>query len=506
MNVRRVTRLTPLLAFLLAGYAVAAVAGGCSGDEGSLFGNGVDAGGDPDAARPPDFGGDPDAASDARGCVNLECKQVACPGGGATTITGKVFDPAGVNALYNALVYIPNGTVQPFDDEAGITCDRCGAFASGSPLVSAVTAPDGSFTLTNVPVGVDLPLVIQLGKWRRVVTIPAATACVANPITDVGLTRLPRKSSEGHLPRMAIATGGADPFECLLRKIGIDDSEFSLPSGTGRIHYFKAEGGPDFGLADAGAPPTSALWGSVDTLKKYDVVLFPCEGTPDNSAKDAGNDQTPQGYANVENYVDLGGRVFTTHYSYTWMRFAPQPFPSVAQWDQNENDRADKANAADTLITRIDNSFPKGQAFSDWLVNVDASVEAGKLPVVEWRHDVKSENKPPSQGWIYADTRTAWNSDAAATAAGAGPVTQHFTFNAPIEAGVDDAGQPLQCGKVVFSDFHVSAGERKAGTFPSECRMNPMSPQEKALEFMLFDLSACIQNEDAPVVPPAVPK
>jgi len=38
---------------------------------------------------------------------------------------------------------------------------------SGSPLVTATTAVDGTFTLDNAPSGTAIPLVIQLGRWRR---------------------------------------------------------------------------------------------------------------------------------------------------------------------------------------------------------------------------------------------------------------------------------------------------------------------------------------------------
>ncbi|GAF95062.1 unnamed protein product, partial [marine sediment metagenome] len=41
-------------------------------------------------------------------CVGLQCKQVACPGGGTTSVSGVVYDPTGTVPLYNAIVYVPN--------------------------------------------------------------------------------------------------------------------------------------------------------------------------------------------------------------------------------------------------------------------------------------------------------------------------------------------------------------------------------------------------------------
>lgn len=489
-----------------------ALQGGC-GSEGALF-SGASSGSDVDGSGGPqgDFGqtSDSDGSGGDDGCVNLQCHQVKCDDPGTTTtITGKVYDPAGLNPLYNALVYIPNAPVEPFDDSKGVTCDPCNqGFASGSPIVADITQPDGTFTLRNVPVGVPFPMVIQMGKWRRMVALPPANRCVDNPITDIEKLRLPRNQSEGHIPQMAITTGGADPFECLLRKIGLDVSEFSLPTQNGRVHMFKAHNGvdlaPDAGGA-VGTPASSVLWKDPSLLRKYDVVLFPCESTAGNGDKAEDVKQTATGYSNVRNYVDIGGRLFVTHYSYTWLEnAAAAPFPTAATWEHRESDRSDRPGANATLETDLDTSFPKGQAFSQWLSFVDASAAPGKLAVNDWRHDVLKENKPPSQRWITADTRKGYVDASVADANKAGPVVEHFTFNAPIEAGVDDAGAPLQCGKVVFSDFHVSAGERTDKLpFPHECKMNPMTPQEKALEFMLFDLSACIQVEDQP--PPRPP-
>jgi len=91
-----------------------------------------------------------------------------------TSLTGKVYDPAGNNPLYHVFVYIANNPSDPNlkDFPAGISCDVCGATAAGSPLLTegtqagTYTDVDGSFTLKNVPVGKGLTLVIQLGRWR----------------------------------------------------------------------------------------------------------------------------------------------------------------------------------------------------------------------------------------------------------------------------------------------------------------------------------------------------
>ena len=155
----------------------------------------------------------------AGAACNLACHQVHCAPDGGTTVRGHVFDPSGTVPLYNAIVYVPNGQVEPFQD--GVSCDRCGVFTTGAPLITTLTGPDGAFTLTNVPAGVEHSRsCYQIGKWRRQVTIPSVPACQTTTLTNVDQQRLPRTSTEGDLPKMAIATGAADPMECLLAQDG----------------------------------------------------------------------------------------------------------------------------------------------------------------------------------------------------------------------------------------------------------------------------------------------
>ena len=121
---------------------------------------------------------------------------------------------------------------------------------SGSPIVSATSAINGSFTIRGAPCGTNIPLVIQLGLWRRQIVIPRVTCCGTTTLTNAQ-THLPRNHTEGDIPEIAIVTGGSDPMECVLPKIGIDPgagaglggttNEFTNPSGTGRVRLYHGQ-------------------------------------------------------------------------------------------------------------------------------------------------------------------------------------------------------------------------------------------------------------------------
>ncbi len=407
----------------------------------------------------------------AEDCTNLCTKQMACPAGGDTTVSGIVYAPTPIkygaaDPIYNAVVYVPNSAVLPF--AAGVSCDQCSASATGSPLVSAISGADGKFTLKNVPVGENIPLVIQVGRWRRQVTIPKVTACT-NTALDAELTRLPRNKKEGDIPLTAIATGNADALECVLRKVGVEDSEFTLPTGGGRIHIYKANGSH----LGATTPAASALTSSPATLRTYDMVILECEGAP--------NEKPTADKDNLVQYANAGGRMFVTHFEYSYL-YNIAPFSMVADWKVAQP-YPTVANAP--LTGLVDQSFPKGMAFAQWLQTVGAtSPMPGQIQIYAPRHDANTV-VAPSQRWVYTQ---------------APDTLQQFTFNAPV--GVPEA---KQCGRVLFSDFHVSDVSNVSVQFPTECNDKPMTAQEKVLEFLLFDLASCIQPDTKPPVAPMPP-
>jgi hypothetical protein len=384
----------------------------------------------------------------------------------------------------------------------GIKCDVCGAALSGNPIVKTLTDSSGSFTLQNVPVGNNIPLVIQLGKWRRQITIASVPSCVSTPVPAV-MTTLPGKHGPGaDMPKIAFVSGDADPLECLLLKLGIDKSEIAEPANgaNARIHYFQGDHNPG-GVMSGNTPKGATLYGDFNTLKQYDVVMLPCEGhLYDQSA----------GTGNIAQYINMGGRVFTTHWSYDWWQYQASPFNSVGSWHPDLGDHYnDPQGIQGKITTTLANGMPfqKGADFVKWLIAaaVTPASPMGFLQIIQGRHNLTKIDNNLAQDWINFDFGP--NLD--------GPGVMHITFNTPLNPPKDSMGNPMYCGRAVYSDFHVTANAlnqsgmcvQQDGTpqsqwpFPTCCNASGLSDQEKALAFMLFDLSSCVQSDQKPPIP-----
>lgn len=436
----------------------------------SKNGGGDDDGGDGGPTRP-----------DA--CVGLECQVVNCQAMGQepTALVGKVFAPNGSLPLFGANVYVPRETPGPFTE--GAQCSRCSDELSGSPIVRAQTDDTGSFRLDNLPAGDNIPVVIQLGKWRRQIIIPRVAPCVANDAAPTE-TRLPRNKSEGDIPRIAITTGDADTMECLVRKLGIDDSEIGKDGDATRIKLYKGDGTGSFKGGFAGGngaiPAAQPFWDSLDNLKQNDIVILSCEGGQLDSAKSS------DALDAVKKYADLGGRVFASHWHNIWIsgKFqGGEGEPDQAVWkpvagawgnDQNFN--------GPVIIDEVSN--PKGASFANWMVNVGAwfdmatmQVARGKFYVGEGRTTARDLDLTKAERWVYRE--------------GQPNTAQMFQFTTPLEQPLD-----ARCGKVVFTDMHVSGQAGNTNPYPTHCvggeANMTLTPQEKALAFMFFDIASCV--------------
>ncbi len=394
----------------------------------------------------------------------------SCTQGQTTSVSGTVFAPNGIDPLPNVTVYIAGDTVGPL--QAGVSCPVPGAIPAGSPVAGTTTATDGTFTITGVPInpaGQPQALVMVSGKWRRIIPIDLSAGSCTNTAADPTMTRFPRTQAEGDIPKIAIATGNADPVECVLYKVmGNNSTEFTNPGGTGRINFFLAEGsktqtGSYIGAVGA-TPSASTLMSDPNVLGTYDVVMLPCEGGDNTTIRQA-SETSGSELTNLKNFANVGGRIYASHYSYDWFNES-QTFPNVVNWTKPS---ATLANGNATVNTK----FGDGATLAAWLAlpSVGASTTTGQIALQTLRQDFSSVNAP-TQSWMTLNSNSA---------------TMQFTFDTPV-------GQTVgQCGRVLFNEYHVetTVASSNQQQFPNVCgSTTTMTPQEKLLEYMLFNLTS----------------
>jgi sugar lactone lactonase YvrE len=423
----------------------------------------------------------------AQSCTNYACFQVSCLGGATTSISGTTYAPNGVDLIPNVLVYVPNGTVQPFVD--GPADDTEASLVTGDPLVLTTSAANGTFTLTNVPAGTSFPLVLQAGRWRRQLTVPSLTSCVNTPVSNFNppsdvFSRFPKTQVEGDIPKMALATGGVDALECSLRKIGISDTEFTDYtvnatglSSPGRISLFEGAGNSG---AKAGSTvhTESQLVGSTSAtiggslLGNYNVLLLPCQGTFGYTTAD--------GRGNAITFAGEGGRIFATHHSDTYLD-QDAAIEGAATWLGDANSVSLGSGEA-----TINTSFSSGMTLAQWLQDIGSTTTLGQVAMTALFNDQSGVNAP-TQSWATLNS-------------GGSPILQ-LSFYTPV-------GSPAasQFGRVMYNEYHVdSTSTNSTVTFPAECtgglaKTAAFTPQEHMLEYSLFDL----MNFSVPVVAPTV--
>ncbi|HEY2518391.1 MAG TPA: hypothetical protein VGI39_46300 [Polyangiaceae bacterium] len=507
--------------FLAVGVAVLVAVGcGTSAPRGFSSSSSSDDAGSPpllgDGATPILGNGSDAGPTSGPSCpAGLQCN-ASCSGGATTTLSGTVYDPAARHPLYNVTVYVPSSPLTPLPKGIPSAADACACsalFQSGA-LTSTATGVDGTFQLTNVPVGANVPLVLQIGKWRRALSVPV-TACQDNPQPDKSLA-LPSSvgaaNPDDNLPDIAVSTGEADSLECLMRRIGLPASEYVAGAGgSGHVHVFSggrvgAGSGPDGGKGSEvgkaephgmpGAPASDqALWSSAAQLAPYDILLLSCEGGETYNANPSV----------LEAYLNAGGRAFASHFHYAWFTGplgTGQSYSAPADWGANlASWSTDSAGGGcgmgggsaigGSIVQTLNGGtapFAKGHALAQWLGVVGAlgqdGVPATDLSIYQPRFNAQvSASNAPSQPWITS-----------------GACTMYFSFDTPVNAPVGDGGVPLYCGRAVFSDLHVAGNPltQDAPPPPGGCADTDLSPQEKALEFMLFDLSSCVIPDSQP--------
>lgn len=459
-----------------------------------------------------------------------------------TRLVGRVITPGRADSdtgnqvgVPNALVYILQNNVDTLPEipvgipSGGTACDRCEDQQEqlGDVLFGAVTDATGAFSIEKyVPVGQEFTLVVKAGKFRRAthVTIPEAQACT-DVVLPVALpdnpTRLPRDAADGlfvHLPRIAVSTGQIDAMECVFSKMGIADGEFGDPGDPAHVHLYR--GGDEDDPAGAAIGPETPhsldLYGTLERLQEYDMVVADCEGP---SADGTGpNSEAGRFAGNVREYVNRGGRMFASHLSSSWLiGNGNDPYAeataietglaAAAQWDRNP---PNPATGTGLVSSESPNASPRISDFTAWLLNENVITEADpSFHIIEPRNQVVTLGEF-SEEFIHCqepEPEPEPEPEDGGVRPGPGPGQpttcdriQQFSFNTPYGAPAE-----ASCGRVAYSGFHVAATEGGDGmngsfqdvVFPSHCA-GSLTDQEKVLLYMLFDLGACVGDPPPP--------
>jgi hypothetical protein len=404
-----------------------------------------------------------------------------------------------VNPVPNAVVFVPDPQ-SPLPDPSAVPLE-CGCSQLYPATVLAHSAPTdmtGQFSIPCAPSG-NVTLIVQLGKWRMQFAGVAVTPNTPNTVPNL---RLPRNSAEGSLPNIAIATGGADSLECLPLRIGVSASEYVAGSATGgHLHVYTGDGGAS--TQPASPVANQALWSTQAQMNEHDVILLSCEGHETTDATDSGvvAPLTTGHQQFLVNYANAGGRVFASHFHYAWFNTGPfnTGASKLATWTTGAQQIDDTLGFPADVDTTLagGGAFPEGQGFAQWLTQAGALDSNNKLEVFFVRGNVHANAllQPPATEWIHLDPSVTQAPSAA----------QYFSVDMPIGA----SGGSL-CGRIVYSDLHIGGGPGAqfpapnqnvavdypgvgaSGIVPTQCAQRALIPQEKALEFMLFDLSSCL--------------
>jgi hypothetical protein len=271
----------------------------------------------------------------------------------------------------------------------------------------------------------------------------------------------------------------------MLARFGIDPGEYKSPHSGGRVDVYQglSLGGNAPGLS-SGTPgnctnTSCPLWSSKASLEPYDIVLLACEGLPYDEtadagpialAGDAGPNVTAAGKLAMHDWLDEGGKVFATHFHYTWFMNGPSDFQATAAW---KGYSLGTGTGSEAIAT----TFPKAKDLITELADAGAATNG----------QISLQGLGDSVGSVTAPT-LAWIKDPSTGD------TKYLTFTTPVGG---------TCGKVAFSDLHAAGAP--SGDVPGSCKAQDLSAQEKAVELLFFDLSACVSDDSkaAPGPPPS---
>ena len=365
------------------------------------------------------------------------------------TLIGTVLAPEGTIPISGALVYLTKISPKPIPD--GVYCDKCVTLDFQTPYT--FSGADGGFHL-GVPQTGSFQLVVQKGQFQKVRPIEVTVGNVAVPLESSTLPAKTDSAKGDTIPKMAIVEEVWDAIDVSLARLGLGSIGPTGPFGTLQVDRATAP----YDYYD-GAPGSKGGYDAIlknwTTLSQYHIVFLPCAWSNQTDCNTNSPALDPIVQKNLQDFVAKGGKLYTTDYAYEFVR---QVFPGYVDWKNQTNTlgSACLASAWDGAASSPDPGLTAWLA-TQGITAFDVKESWTGISAVHAGNTTDPDGKPISvTPKVWVEASTPW---------GKLPATISFE---------------QACGRVLFSTYHTEAA---AGG---------MLPQERALLYILLEVSVCV--------------
>lgn len=403
-----------------------------------------------------------------------------------------------------------------YTDEEGDVCEDLSSGLDGV-LVSDCSDAEGNFSFSEEALPCDSELTVIAKKGSFVLTFSLTITCeeIEEDVIELGTYDFDEdcgfgdddavaedmrstESDEGDLEssegdseelfelsegscdfdeaRMAVVTGAYDEIENVLAKLG-----FGSVDATGRLDYgasfdFTIIDGTG-NLEDADYTNFDEFIGDLDEMSQYDIIFINCGNAEDTLAQD------PTAIANLQEYVENGGKLYVTDWSYA---FVENPFPEFINFylSNEDADQVEEHGHAKRGKPGTYDADVKDAELAAWLdaVTVNNASLKDSCSVADEDLDAREGARNIDGTITVGDFLASWaiiqgeheGYEGQSKVWLKGVISSYDGVNDLPLTMTKDIGE----GRVLYSSYHTA----------HSCPTTGFWPQERVLEYLIFEM------------------